>query len=162
MVTALAQAGRIDDAGIDDRLAQDNSTAGQRRAAGARAAIAGADAKRRAWDSIAHPDGAVPPNAIAFATALGLGRSHRPEDLEPLLDDILASLRPMYESMSSFMALRTANYVFPTALAGRVDGLDARVEAWLEANADAPSTLIKVVTEGLDEIRRSLRAQQAR
>ncbi|MFV0285331.1 MAG: aminopeptidase N, partial [Demequina sp.] len=123
LVTALAQAGRIDDAGIDDRLAQDNSTAGQRRAAGARAAIAGADAKRRAWDSIAHPDGAVPPNAIAFATALGLGRSHRPEDLEPLLDDILASLRPMYESMSSFMALRTANYVFPTALAGRVDGL---------------------------------------
>ncbi|WP_084102566.1 aminopeptidase N [Demequina sp. NBRC 110051] len=162
LVTALAQAGRMDDAGIDERLAADPSTAGQRRAAGARAALAGAEAKRRAWDSIAHPDGAVPPNAIAFATALGLGRSHRPEDLEPLLDEILAGLRPMYESMASFMALRVANYVFPTALAGRVPGLTGRVEAWLADNADAPSTLLKAVTEGLDEIRRSERAQQAR
>ncbi|WP_297083893.1 aminopeptidase N [uncultured Demequina sp.] len=160
LVTALAVCGRADDASIDARLAADPGAAGDRRAAGARASIADVEAKRRAWASIAHPDGELPANAEAYEIAIGLGRAGDPALLAPLVDDMLASLRPMFESMDAFMAMRTAGYVFPSYLAGRVPDLESRLESWLADNADAPPVLVKIVTEGLDEVRRALRAQR--
>ncbi|GIG53414.1 aminopeptidase N [Demequina activiva] len=161
LITGLARCARVDDAAIDSHLAADPGAAGERRAAGARATIAEVDAKRRAWRSIAAPDGPLPANSIAYATAQGLVRTNDPAVLAPLTDEILAGLRPMFESMDAFMAMRTAGYALPVELAGRVPDLDARLEAWLADNADASAVLVKIVTEGLDDVRRSLRAQSA-
>ena len=159
LVTALAVCGRADDAAIDARLAADPGAAGDRRAAGARASIADLDAKRRAWAAIAHPEGDLPANAEAYEIAMGIGRAPDPALVAPLIDEMLASLRSMFESMDAFMAMRTAGYVFPSYLAGRVPNLESRLETWLAENADAPPVLVKIVTEGLDDVRRALRAQ---
>ncbi|WP_084106179.1 aminopeptidase N [Demequina sp. NBRC 110056] len=161
LVTGLAVCGRVDEAAIDARLAADSGAAGERRAAGARASIASTDAKRRAWAFITGADGPLPPNSVAYEAAAGLVRAADPEVLAPLAGEILAGLRPMFESMDAFMAMRTAGYAFPTVLAGRVPDLAARLEAWLAANADAPPVLVKIVTDGLDEVRRAERAQLA-
>ena len=159
LATSLAACGRLDDAAIDARLAADPGPAGARRAAGARASIATVDAKRRAWDLISGRSGELPPNAVAYETAAGLVRTPDPSVLAPLAHEIIAGLRPMVESMDAFMAMRTATYAFPTVLAGRVPDLPDILEAWLADNADAPDVLVTIVTEGLDEVRRALRAQ---
>ncbi|WP_159448819.1 aminopeptidase N [Demequina sp. NBRC 110053] len=161
LVTALAVCGRADGRDIDERLAADPGAAGERRAAGARASIASVEAKREAWAFISGASGQLPPNAIAYEAAQGLVRAADPALLAPLAREILDGLRPMFQSMDAFMAMRTATYAFPTVLAGRVPDLAPRLEEWLSANADAPPVLAKIVTEGLDDVRRAERAQQA-
>ncbi|WP_061960588.1 aminopeptidase N [Demequina flava] len=161
LLGGLARVGAVDDNDIDGYLSRDPGSAGERRAAGVRAMIAGAEAKQRAWNRLARPAGAVPANAIAFEIALGLTSCADPEMLAPLLDDFLHTLRPTYEAMDPMMGVRVAKYVMPVTLAGRVEGLDTRLAAWLTDNADAPGVLRKVVTEALDDVRRSLAAQAA-
>lgn len=161
LVTALAACGRADDADIDRYLAADSGEAGQRRSAGARAAIATHEAKQRAWDRLARPAGDLPPNSSAYEIARGLGRAADVTVVAPLFDDMLATMRATYESMDDFMGMRTMGFAFPTYLAGRVDNMDGRIEQWLTQNADAPGVLVKIVTEGLDNVRRALRAQEA-
>jgi aminopeptidase N len=159
LVTTLAACGRADDTTIDTYLGKDDTAAGQRRAAGARAAIGTLDAKWRAWNAIAHPQGAPMTNALMYEAARGLSRANDPALMAPLVDDYFASLRSFFEGNSLFVALRATQYSFPTYLAGRVLDLPERIDAWLTANRDAPAVLIKVVTEGGDHVRRALAAQ---
>ncbi|WP_062076622.1 aminopeptidase N [Demequina globuliformis] len=161
LLGGLARVNAIDDEVIDEFLARDPGSAGQRRAAGVRAQLGTPEAKQRAWNRLARPDGAVPANAIAFEIGLGLTSCADPEVLAPMLGDVLATLRPTYESMDPMMGVRVAKYVMPVILAGRVDGLDGMLEAWLADHADAPGVLRKVVTEALDDVRRALAAQAA-
>ncbi len=161
LVTALAVCGRADESFIDERLAGDPGAAGERHAARARAAIADLDAKRRAWDLLARPTDGLPANATAYEIAQGLGKARDASLMAPLFADMLASMRPTFESMDAFMAMRTLTYAFPTYLAGRVPDLDVQLQKWLDENSDAPSVLIKIVTDGLDQVRRALRAQAA-
>lgn len=123
--------------------------------------LAGPEAKQRTWNRLARPDGPLPANAEAFEMGLGFSSCADPAMLAPVLDDLLATLRPTYEAMDPMMGVRVAKYVMPVTLAGRVDDLDARLEAWLAANPDAPGVLRKVVVEALDEVRRALTAQSA-
>jgi aminopeptidase N len=161
LVTGLARAGRANDALIDSRLADDPTAAGARRAAGARASIGRLDAKRRAWQRLASPEGAPLPNSQAYEVARGIGRVNDPRVIVALTYDILDNLRATYESMDSFMAMRVATLVFPLWAAGRVPGFVGLLDEWLEANADAASVLIKIVTEGRFEAARAEAAQQA-
>ena len=161
LVTGLAACDRVDDADIDRYLAADPGAAGERRAAGARASIANLPAKQRAWDLLARPDGDLPANSTAYEIARGLSRGRDGALMVPMLEDMLATMRSTYESMDDFMGMRTLGFAFPTHLAGRADGMEAQIEQWLADNADAPTVLVKIVTEGLDNVRRALRAQGA-
>lgn len=161
LVSGLARAGRVDDADIDARLAQDNSAAGARRAAGARASIGSLEAKTRAWERLASPEGAPLPNSQAYEVALGISRVNDPALLEPLAQTVLDQLRPTYESLDSFMAMLVATYSFPHWAAGRVPGFLGALDDWLEANADAASVLRKIVVEGRFEAERAQAAQRA-
>ncbi|WP_061964119.1 aminopeptidase N [Demequina aurantiaca] len=161
LVSGLARAGREGDAEIDARLAVDNSAADARRGAGARASIGTLDAKRRAWARLSAPKGAPLPNSQAYEVALGISRVNDPAMLVPMATEILGSLRPTYESLDSFMAMRVVTYAFPHWAAGRVPGFVEMLDQWLADNSDAASVLIKIVTEGRYEALRAEAAQQA-
>ncbi|WP_084074907.1 aminopeptidase N [Demequina sp. NBRC 110052] len=161
LVQSLAATNAIDAAGIDAHLCTDDTAAGRRRAAGAKAAIGTLEAKRDAWRSLAHPEGAALNNATQYEVALGLARANDPALLAPLVDDLLDDLLAYYLANEGFVGARVARYVFPVALAGRVDGLEDRLDAWLLEHAEAPSVLRKVVIEGRDEVHRALAAQRA-
>ncbi|WP_430867318.1 aminopeptidase N [Demequina aurantiaca] len=161
LVSGLARVGRVDDADIDARLAQDSTSAGARRGAGARASIGNLEAKTRAWERLASPAAAPLPNSQAYEVALGISRVNDPAMLAPLAETILDQLRATYESLDSFMAMRVATYAFPHWAAGRVPGFVESLDAWLTANADAPTVLVKIVTEGRFEALRAEAAQRA-
>ncbi len=161
LLAGMAACGMAGEAEIQARLAADPGAVGRRRAAGTRAVIATPEAKRAAWDALAHPAGEPAPNAVQYEIALGLARATDPAQLAPLAPTLLAELRDYYAANEGWVGARVARYVFPTWAAGRIDTLEQDIEAWLEDNADAPSVLVKIVVEGLDEVRRSLAAQAA-
>ncbi|HZL80600.1 MAG TPA: hypothetical protein VFC06_01455, partial [Demequina sp.] len=74
---------------------------------------------------------------------------------------LLAELRGYYAANEGWVGARVARYVFPTWAVGRIPTLESDIEEWLASNADAPSVLVKIVREGLDDVRRSLAAQAA-
>ncbi len=158
LLAGVVAAGGAGDGTIAGRLAMDPGAAGQRRAAGVRAAIGTLGAKQRAWDALVRPVAPVP-NAVQYEIGLGIARATDPSLMAPLALPLLAELRGYYEANEGFVGARVARYVFPTWAAGRVDGLADAVEAWLAENAEAPSVLVKIVREGLDEIRRAVSAQ---
>ncbi|MDN4490948.1 aminopeptidase N [Demequina sp. SYSU T00068] len=159
LVAGMAASGAATLEQVDVYAARDVTSAGQRRAAGARAAIASPDAKRAAWDALGHPATGPATNAVQFELAAGLARAVDPRLLVPLLDDLLAGLRGYYDANAGFVGARVVKAVLPTALTGRVDGIAERLETWLTANADAPSVLRKAVIEALDHVRRAAVAQ---
>ncbi len=158
LLTGMVAVGAGGRGSIAARLAQDPGAMGQRRAAGAHAAIGTYEAKENAWESLVHPHALVP-NAVQYEIAAGLARAVDPKMMAPLATTILDELRTYYEANDGWVGARVARSVFPTWASGRVDDLEQRIEQWLANNADASSVLIKIVTEGLDEVRRSIAAQ---
>ena len=158
LLTGMVAVGAGGPGSIAARLAQDPGAIGQRRAAGAHATIGSYEAKRNAWEALVRPSNPVP-NAVQYEVAAGLARAVDPAMMAPLATVILDDLRTYYEANEGWVGARVARSVFPTWATGRVDDLDARIDRWLVDNADAPSVLIKIVTEGLDEVRRALAAQ---
>ncbi|PKQ17616.1 MAG: aminopeptidase N, partial [Actinobacteria bacterium HGW-Actinobacteria-8] len=161
LLAGMAACGMAGDKEIDARLALDPGAIGLRRAAGTRAIIATPEGKRAAWDALAHPAGDPAPNAVQYEIALGLARAVDPAQLAPLAPTLLAELRGYYAANEGWVGARVARYVFPTWAAGRIPTLESDIEEWLASNADAPSVLVKIVREGLDDVRRSLAAQAA-
>ncbi len=159
LLGGLAAAGGIDVEEIDHYASRDVSAAGQRRAAGVRAAIASPEAKQAAWDALVRPADGPAINAVQFQMAAGLARAVDPALLAPLVEDLLGSLREYYDANAGFVGVRVARLVLPVNLVGRVDGLAGRLEQWLADHHDAPSVLRKVVVEGLDHVRRAQIAQ---
>jgi aminopeptidase N len=161
LLAGMAACGMAGDKEIDARLALDPGAIGLRRAAGTRAVIATPEGKRAAWDALAHPAGDPAPNAVQYEIALGLARATDPAQLAPLAPTLLAELRGYYAANEGWVGARVARYVFPTWAVGRIPTLESDIEEWLASNGDAPSVLIKIVREGLDDVRRSLAAQAA-
>ncbi|WP_291380735.1 aminopeptidase N [Demequina sp.] len=161
LLAGMAACGVAGAAEIEQRLALDPGAIGRRRAAGTRAVIATPEAKRAAWDALAHPADEPAPNAVQYETALGLSRATDPALLAPLAPTLLAELRDYYEANEGWVGARVARYVFPTWAVGRIPTLESDIERWLANNSDAPSVLVKIVVEGLDEVQRALAAQAA-
>jgi len=158
LLSALAAMGRADEAMVAEYLTKDATAAGQRRAAGARAAIATLDAKRAAWRALADPHLA---NALAFETALGFARATDAAFMAPLAEEFFSQVRGVFDGIDPFVGLRVVQYAYPTFLVGRGPDIVALGAAWLESNADAHPVLVKVMKEGLDHAQRAVRAQQA-
>lgn len=158
LMTGLNATGSAGEGSISGRLATDPGAAGQRRAAGARAAIGTIEAKATAWDTLARPAAPVP-NAVQYEIAAGFARVVDPALLTPLVAPLLADLRGYYEANEGFVGARVARLVFPVWAAGRVEGLDSLIESWIADNADASSVLLKIAREGLDDVRRALAVQ---
>jgi len=162
LVCALAANGRATNATIDEYVTKDATAAGDRRAAGARAAIATLESKRAAWDLLAHPYGDPLPNALAYEVALGFARATDAAFMTPLGQTFFDEVRGLFDSVDVYVGLRVVQYAYPTFLVGRGVDIVGLGERWLDANADAHPVLTKLMVEGLDHARRAAQAQQSR
>ena len=157
LLTALAAAGLIGDAEIDQQLAQDNTSTGIAKAAGARAAYPTAEAKAKAWHDVVETSDL--PNETLRAVALGFGRADDPTLLEPYVDRYLEMLEPVAAERTSATAGSIAKLMYPIALADQ-RLLDA-TQTWLDSHPDAPAGIARLVAENRDIVAVGLTAQRA-
>src|SRR5690606_1326329 len=157
LLISLVAGGRAGTAEIEAQLAKDATASGERRAAHARAAIPTPEAKRAAWDALINaPEGKDLPNALQFETTAGFNHAHDVSLIAPYVDEYFGMLRRIYETKTNEMATNLIEGLYPSLQAGRVVELQAKADAWLEANADAHDALKRLVIEGRDNVRRAL------
>jgi len=153
LVGALAAAGKAGEAQIEAELKLDPTDAGNRHAQSARAARPAADAKQRAWALITAED-------VSFATmraAMGAFWRHEQESLlEPYRDRYFEQLVPIYHGRDLQVAMDFAEDMFPAVLISEETA--AAAERFL-AGSELPIPIRRYVIEGVDGIRRALRAR---
>ncbi|MGC5628781.1 aminopeptidase N [Georgenia sp. Z1344] len=161
VLRGLALAGAVTDDDVEAALAADPSATGREYAVWVRAARPTAEAKQWVWENIV--EAANLPNTQQRYAALGFADVRDPQLLAPYVRRYLDALVRVWTEQTNEMAQNVATLAFPAALAGRADeaGVDvvAETRAWLEANADAPAALRRLVAERLDTAERAVRAQ---
>ena len=161
LLISLVAGGRAGEVAIELQLSKDATASGERRAAHARAALPTAEAKRAAWDALLNaPEGKDLPNALQAETTGGFNHVHDPALIAGYVDEYFASIKRVYETKTNEMATNLIEGLYPTLQAGRVTDLQAKADAWLEANADAHDALKRLVIEGRDGVRRALKNQE--
>ncbi|MGB3764004.1 MAG: aminopeptidase N [Ornithinimicrobium sp.] len=157
LLTALASAGDADQDEIEAERRSDNTATGREKAARALAARPTAEAKEEAW--VAAMESSSLPNAVVSSTALGFGRAHDPELLQPYVARYLEAIEGVWASRTHAIANTLATGFFPMAVAD--EGLLTATQTWLDQHPDAPSGLRRTVSENRDSVARALRAQAA-
>lgn len=156
LIEGLALNGAIGTSEIDAALEKDNTSNGQQAAARARAALPGADAKRAVFDQLVNDDSV--PNAIVRMTAIGFQHANGPTGFAELVDPYFDALVPVWDSRSYKMAEYLILGLYPAPLAN--ENLIVKTRAWLEANADQPAALRRMVSENLAGVERAVAAQR--
>jgi aminopeptidase N len=146
-----------DDAEIEQTLAADSTATGQQSAARARATVPSPDAKRAAFDRLVGSDEA--PNAIVRATTQGFQHVNDPATLAPVVGAYFDALLPLWDARSYHIAEALVTGLYPAPLAS--GALRDATRDWLDANADAPPALRRLVVENLAGVERALTAQAA-
>ena len=142
---------------VDAALAQDDTATGRQSAARARAAAPTVAEKEAAFASVV--DRTDVPNAIIRATAAGFVNVGDPAVLEPFVTRYVDALLEIWTSRSYHIAEELIEGLYPAPLASA--GLRDAVQAWLDAHADAPAALRRLVAEQLAGTERALVAQAA-
>jgi aminopeptidase N len=139
---------------IDAELSRDATDAGERQAAGCRAAIPTLTAKRETWETLT--DGKLT-IAMFRATMIGFADQDQPALVEPYRPEYFAALAEVWREWSSAMA---QDFVEIGYLIGAVDETTiAATDAYLADDPESPSALRRLLAEGRDEVARALRNQ---
>lgn len=157
LLISLAAGGRATREEIEATLAEDRTASGQQSAAHAGAALPTADDKAAAWASVF--DEAGLPNAIVRATGLGFLRAHDRALLEPYIERFFDAVLGIYQSRSHAIVEEIVDGFYPAPLAN--EALRDATRSWLDANADAPPALRRMIVEHLAGVERALAAQAA-
>ncbi|MBD7956558.1 aminopeptidase N [Microbacterium sp. Sa4CUA7] len=155
LLIALAAAGAVDAAVIENALAADNTAKGGEFAAQARAALPTADAKRAAWSSLI--DTADAPNTIVRAAAAGFTHPAGRDLLAEFVPAYFEMLLPIWESRSYQIAQYLIVGLYPAPLADVA--LRDATRGWLAEHQDAPPALRRLVAENLAGVERALSVQ---
>ncbi|MGW8567221.1 aminopeptidase N [Isoptericola sp. NPDC055881] len=155
LLESLVLLGAADTAEIDAALAQDDTATGRQAAARARAAQPTVEGKEAAFASVV--DQADVPNAIIRSTAAGFVHVTDPAVLEPFAARYVDALLPIWTTRSYHIAEELIEGLYPAPLASTV--LRDAVRGWLDAHADAPAALRRMVVEQLAGTERALAAQ---
>ncbi|WP_345206380.1 aminopeptidase N [Fodinibacter luteus] len=157
LLTALAAAGAADADEIDAERAREDTATGRERAARARAARPIPEAKEEAW--AAAVEGTGLPNAVVDALAAGFARPGTPAELlRPFVERYHAMLDSVEGRGSHAIVESVVMGFYPRPLADRA--LHDATQAWLDARADAPPALRRLVVENRDPVARALAAQE--
>ena len=153
LLRQLTSHGTATDAEIDAEEARDATAAGQRYAAGCRAARPTAAAKASAWESLLGDQLA---NAQQSALIGGIQQPHQIELLRPYVDAYFEMIPRIWESRTSEMAQDLVVGLFPSFVVEQrvVDKVDAFL-----ASYDAPAPLRRLLLESRDSLVRALRAR---
>lgn len=157
LVIALSALGGIDEAGIDQVLAKDDTQSGRKSALTARAARPTAEAKSEAWRRTVEQDEL--PNESLTAVVQGFNRATDPALIAPYEDRYFSMLTKVWEGRSNEIANRLVQGYFPASFGGR-SVLDA-ADCWLADHEEAAFGLRRVVVEGRDTVARAQRVREA-
>jgi aminopeptidase N len=156
LLRRLAATGRAGPEQIERELARDNTAAGAREAAAARAAIPTAEAKAAAWTAVVESD--TLPNAMLGATIGGFAIFDQRELVRPYVEPYFAAISHLWRTRTNDTAQTIVQGMFPTIQADQFV-LD-RARQWLAEHPDEPPALRRLIVEGADGVARALRAQQ--
>ncbi len=159
LVSALAAAGAIDSHGIespeiDAEAARDNTAAGARSAAAARAVRPSSEVKEHAWTTVVDDDSV--PNITARSIIGGFAGPGQGELLEPYVSRYFDSIEGVWSRRSSEVAQTVVVGLYPSWSIS-ADSV-AAADAFLEK--DLPPALRRLVIEGRAGIVRSLAARE--
>ncbi|MFJ5551765.1 aminopeptidase N [Streptomyces sp. NPDC093225] len=152
----LAATGRADEKEISAELERDNTAAGQRHAATARAARPTAAAKAEAWASVV--ESADLPNAVQEAVIGGFVQTDQRELLAPYGEKYFAVVKGIWDSRSHEIAQQIAVGLYPSLSVSQAT-LDA-TDGWLDS-AEPNAALRRLVSESRSGVERALKAQSA-
>jgi aminopeptidase N len=139
---------------IDAELSRDATDAGERHAAGCRAAVPTLRAKRETWETLT--DGKLT-IAMFRATIGGFADPDQPELVQPYRPEYFAALSKVWSEWSSAMAQDFVEYGY---LIGAADEVTiAATDAYLATEPAPPAALRRLLIEGRDEVARALRNQ---
>ncbi|MGA9872616.1 MAG: aminopeptidase N [Rhodococcus sp. (in: high G+C Gram-positive bacteria)] len=159
LVTALAAAGAVDADGqdspvIDAEAERDNTAAGARSAAAARAIRPQSAAKEHAWTTVVDDDSV--PNITARSIIGGFAGPGQSELLEPYVDRYFAAIEGVWARRSSEVAQTVVVGLYPS---WSIDAESvAKADTFL--GKDLPPALRRLVLEGRAGIVRSLAARE--
>jgi aminopeptidase N len=153
-VQRLAAVGRFDENEIAAEYERDRTAAGERHAAGARAARPTEEAKAEAWASVVESDKL--PNAIQEAVIAGFVQTDQRELLAPYVDRYFAAVKDVWDSRSYEMAQQVVVGLYPSVHIS-ADTLE-KTDAWL-ASAEPVAALRRLISEARAGVDRALRAQ---
>jgi aminopeptidase N len=156
LLTGLATAGVVGAREIEAERKRDNTATGRERAARALASRPTAEAKADAWRMAVTEDGLA--NQTVAAVGIGFGRAHDPQLLAPYVARYHDALLEVWSSRTHAIAESVVELFYPQLLASRE--LADATQAWLDAHADAPAGLRRLVGENRDGITRALAAQE--
>ncbi|MEC3894006.1 aminopeptidase N [Nocardiopsis alba] len=153
LLRRLVSTGEAGEAEIDAELKADPTAAGQRNAAGARAAIPTSEAKEAAWERIVGGDLA---NAEFRSVLVGFTEPLQADLYRPFLDRYFARLAPAWESWTGEFAQSFAEIAYPSHLVE--EATLERTDAYIAENSPAPA-LRRLLIEGRAGVERALRAR---
>lgn len=156
LLASLAAGGLVAEDDIDTALASDNTANGAELAARARAARPDALIKGETWTSLVYEDHL--PNAIVRAAAQGFMNPAHRDLLEPFVPRYFEAVLSIWRSRTFKIAEYLIEGLYPTPLASTA--LRDASRAWLDSHVDAPSSLRRIIAEGLADVERALAAQE--
>ena len=156
IVQALVARGVLDEAAIAEEMLRDQTAAGERAAATARALIPTAEAKAKAWNSLFNDD--TLSNAVMRATMLGFSHPLQSELLQPFVEQYFAAAKDVWQRRTSEIAQDLIIGLFPSWSSAITDQTVALADEFL-ADSSLPSALRRLVSEGRADVQRALYAR---
>ena len=138
---------------IDAELARDATDAGERHAAGCRAAIPTVEAKQQAWETLIAGELTI---AMFRAMLAGFADPDQSQLVEPYLEEYFEVVGDVWRDWSSAMAQDFVSGIY--AVAPISDKTVEVTDAYIKA-ADPPAALRRLLTEGRDDVLRALHCQ---
>ncbi|MBO2462020.1 aminopeptidase N [Actinomadura violacea] len=153
LLRRLVVTGKAGEGEIDAEHERDRTAAGERHAAGCKAAIPTAEAKAAAWDRII---GGTLPNAVYRATLGGFVEPDQADLLVPYVDRYFAEVGRVWKEWTSDMSQTFAEVAYPFLVIDQ-STID-RTESYM-AGEKPPAALARLLSEGRDGVARALRAR---
>lgn len=159
----LVRLGDATETDVEEMASQDDTMTGRQNAAAARAAFADPQVKTAAWESILRDTSL--PNDTRWAMVSGFwAQAHMtPHMYASFVEDYFSSIEDVWAENTFHTAEDIATLMFPTCLAGHVDGLDLSVLAaqWIQTHPQASAALVRIIRERADVAERQMKAQAA-
>ena len=154
LLRRLVSRGVRGEGAVDAELSRDATDAGERHAAGCRAAVPTLTAKRETWETLT--DGKLT-IAMFRATVIGFADPDQPALVQPYRPEFFAALAQVWAEWSSAMAQDFVTYGYQI---GAVDETTiAATDDYLASSPESPGALRRLLVEGRDEVARALRNQ---
>lgn len=157
LLAGLVVGGHADESAIDQLLVLDNTSNGQKAAAGARAMLPTAAGKEKAWHTLTETHELS--NILVDAASLGFVRVQDPLLLEPFVSKYFENAVKIWNTNTFKIAEYLIENLYPLPLASKE--LAATTKNWIDnAEINQIPALRRILVESLSNVERALKVQQ--